>query len=56
MASLLLNNLPEDVRKLILKEQLKIKADRGTNQYSLALTIYKIIREWDRCKMGEKIS
>lgn len=54
MASLLLKNLPEDIRRLILKQQAKEKASRGTNQFSMELTIYKIIREWDRCKEGEK--
>ncbi len=54
MNDLLLKHLPEDVRKILLKQQEKEKRDRGTNQYSLSSTAYKIIREWNnKCKPVE---
>lgn len=46
MANLLLTNLPEDLRRIILEKQRDLKQSRGTNQISLSLTIYVIIREW----------
>jgi len=54
MADLILKNVPEEVRKIILKQQQKEKENRGTNQYSLACVIYKIIKEWNNnCKPVE---
>jgi hypothetical protein len=48
--NVLLTNVPEDLRKIILREQAKEKENRGTNQYSLACTVFKIIREWSNQK------
>lgn len=46
-----LKQIPEEVRKIILREQVKLKEKHGTNQYSISLTIYKIIKEWNNnCK------
>ena len=45
MSALILKDLPLDVRKYILKLQGEIKAEKGVCQYSMPLTIYKIIRE-----------
>lgn len=42
-----LRNIPIDVRKILLKEQFKEKEKRGTMQYSISTTIFKIIREWN---------
>lgn len=54
MADLLLKNIPEEVRKILLKQQQKEKENRGTNQYSLSCVIYKIIKEWNNnCKPVE---
>lgn len=54
MADLILKNVPEEVRKIILQQQLKEKEHRGTNQYSIALTVFKIIKEWNnKCKPVE---
>lgn len=41
-----IETLPIDVRKILLAENAKDKAKRGTNKYSVNLTIIKIIREW----------
>lgn len=54
MADLMLRALPEDVRRIVLKEQLKEKENRGINQFSLSTTIYKIIREWEKCINSQK--
>lgn len=54
MADLHLRAIPEDVRKIVLKEQLKEKENRGLNQYSMSTTIFKIIREWEKCYNSQK--
>jgi len=50
MPDIILKSVPEDVRKMIIKQQLKEKEDRGTNQYSMSCVIFKIIREWNQKK------
>lgn len=40
------DGMPEDVYKIIIKKQNKIKEQKGTTQYSLERTIYQIIREY----------
>lgn len=44
MATINLKNIPEDIRKYILKIQGEVKAKKGT-QFSQTLTIFQIIRE-----------
>ena len=52
---LLLRGLPIDVLKIILKEQGKEKEKRNLKQFSLATTIYKIVREWkNKCGQDDK--
>ena len=52
---LTLKKLPEDVRKILLREQVIEKQNRGTNMYGLSSVIYKIIREWNnKCKKSEE--
>lgn len=51
--SFTLRNIPEDVFKILLveqnKERLKNKGVFGLNQ-----VVYKIIREYERCKKAEE--
>lgn len=47
---ILLKNVPDDIRKFIVREQAKEKENRGTQQYSLSMTIVKLIRELKECK------
>lgn len=47
---LLIRHLPEDVRRVIIREQAKEKEKRGTLKWSISSTIFKIIREWERCR------
>lgn len=54
MAACLLKNIPPEVNRIILQEQAKAKAQKGTNQFSIELTIYKIIKEFERCKEVEE--
>lgn len=44
MATIALKDIPDDIRKYILKVQGEIKAKKGT-QYSQKLTIFQIIKE-----------
>ncbi len=46
-------NFPQEVFKIVLKEQLKLKLAKGMH-VSVESTIYSIIREWERCKEFEK--
>lgn len=46
--SMLLQNIPEDVRKALLIKQAEIKAKIGHNRYSIECTVYAIIREWKK--------
>lgn len=43
-----LKNIPEDVYKILYREQAKLKAKKGQRQFSLGSTIYYIVREFDR--------
>jgi hypothetical protein len=52
MPTINLKNIPEDVRKYILKIQGEIKSKKGT-QYSQQLTIYQIIREHQQKNKNE---
>lgn len=53
MADIILKAVPPEVRKLILREQLKEKEKRG-GQYSMSLTVFKIIKEWEQCYNSQK--
>lgn len=43
-------NIPQEVYKIILREQNRIKLNKGVSQFSLEQTIYTIIRDWDKIK------
>lgn len=43
-----LKNIPEDVYKILWREQAKLKAKKGLRQFSLSSTIYHIIKEYDK--------
>ncbi len=43
--SLLLTDVPMEIKKYLLQIQGNIKIEKGINQYSLEQTIYKIIKE-----------
>lgn len=45
-----LKAIPADVYKLIQKEQAAIKEKRGTGMFSFECTIYKMIRDLNKCK------
>lgn len=45
-----LKAIPEDVYKIVQKEQTDIKMKKGTNLFSFESTIYKMLREYNRCK------
>ena len=47
-----LATVPIDVCKIILQEQAREKEKRGMAQYSVQLTIIKIVREW-KTKCGQ---
>lgn len=45
MATFPLQNIPDDVKKYILKIQGEMKCKKGISQYSQQLVIFQIIRE-----------
>lgn len=51
--SMTLRNIPTDVFKILLKEQSKVKQARSIGRYGIEQTVYKIVREFERCKDAE---
>jgi hypothetical protein len=49
-----LRNIPDDVYKILWREQARLKAKHKKKQYSLALTIYSIVREHERMKIEKQ--
>lgn len=45
-----LKSIPKDVFKIVQKEQSEIKEKKGTNSFSFERTIYKMIKDYDRCR------
>lgn len=43
-----LKNIPDDVYKILWREQGKLKAKKGVSQFSLASTIFHIVKEYDK--------
>jgi hypothetical protein len=50
-----LKNIPEDVYRILWREQAKLKA-KGQRQFSLALTVYHIIREFDKTQLTKEVN
>lgn len=49
-----LRGIPEDLWRVIVREQAREKVNKGINQYSLSATVIKIIREWEQLKKSGK--
>lgn len=56
MPAINLKEVPIDVMKIVLREQGKLKAEKGIGQYSLEKTVYKIIRDFKEIKDKENES
>lgn len=54
MGAIALRDVPEDVYKIIIQEQNRIRDERQISQYSQVQVVYSIIREWERCKKEKK--
>lgn len=48
--SLTLRNIPPDVFLILLKEQHEAKTNRNIGRFGIEQTIYKVLREFERCK------
>lgn len=46
----LLKAIPPEVYKIIQKEQSVIKLSKGIGKFSLQRTIYKMIKDYDKCR------
>lgn len=46
----LLRNMPDDVLKIIQREQAAVKQKKKINSYSFGSTIYKMLRDYDKCR------
>lgn len=49
-----LKSIPADVYRIVQREQADIKISRGTNSFSFECTIYKMIRDYERCRRENK--
>lgn len=56
MAALLLKDIPESIRKVLIREQAKQKEKMKTNKFGLENTIYLIIGEWAKLRKKEKVA
>jgi len=54
MPALLLKNVPEPIRKILIKEQARQKDKIGSNVFGLEQTIYRIIKDWNEKCRSEK--
>lgn len=54
VSSCMLKCIPSDVYDIIIDEQGKEKKSKKKGQFSIELTIYKIIRDYARCKKEEQ--
>jgi hypothetical protein len=52
--SITLRNIPCDIFQILLREQHKVKAHRSIGRFGIEQTVYKIIRDYERCKEPEK--
>lgn len=50
MKSYHLSKIPADVYQIVLEQQNEEKKRRGMNQFSFEAAIYKIVREFKKCK------
>ena len=54
MAAIKLSNIPEDINKIIIKEQERIKKKKEVTIYSKEMTVYSIIRQYaNKCQEKE---
>lgn len=52
--SITLRNIPTDIFQILLREQHKVKAHRSIGRFGIEQTVYKVIRDFERCKESEK--
>lgn len=49
-----LYSIPRDIYEMVQKEQSEIKAKKRTGMFSFECTIYKMIKDYDRCRDESK--
>lgn len=49
-----LKNIPGDVYAILWREQAKLKGKGGRRQFSLSLTVYHIIKEYDKMQKAKE--
>lgn len=49
-----LRSIPPDVYDIVLKEQNEIKQKKKTNSFSFECTLYKMIRDYEKCRLVSK--
>lgn len=54
MKALTLRKIPEDVAKIVLEQQKEEKLRRKQGMFGFEQTIYKIIRDYERCRKAEQ--
>jgi hypothetical protein len=53
MKALTLRRIPDDIFRILLTEQHREKLNKNKGQFGLEQTIYKIIRDYERCRKEE---
>lgn len=56
MKSFTLRRIPPDIFQILLIEQHKEKLNKNKGQFGFEQTIYKIIREFERCRKQEELN
>jgi hypothetical protein len=49
-----LKSIPPEIYRIIQREQADIKINRRSNTFSFECTIYKMLRDYDRCRKETK--
>lgn len=52
--SLTLRKIPPDVFQILLQEQHEAKSNRNIGRFGIEQTIYKVVREFERCKKANQ--
>lgn len=52
---LLLKDVPDDIFKIIVEEQARIKVQKKSGQFGLAQVVYKMLRERNREQKDDQV-
>lgn len=50
MRAYTLKKIPQDVHKIVIEEQARIKKETGRNQISFEYVVHKMLRDYQKCR------